>query len=151
PRPGDGSLYVLAGASVYRSTDGGAHFAHLGDFGALHGGDFADDGTVYLATDQGIQRAVDGAAFLASGTRVLGCVSWHGGALYGCTSQSIDGYALARSIDQGQNWTPILNLGQNIVGPLACVEDSVVCVQCYAAWPAFATQMGLQNQSQPMC
>ena len=149
--------YARAGGlhHLHRSTDGGATFTEVtSDIATIFVGLFKSDGTLYLATNTGIRKSPDGMTISPPATASeipVTCLALDGNTLYGCAADSTDGFAIGKSSDDGANWTPLLHLNQNIMGPAVCGSSTQVCTQCYSAWPTFAMQFGLPNTAQPMC
>jgi MYXO-CTERM domain-containing protein len=141
--------------ALYRSNDGGQSLQLIADaIPAIYGGTIAPDGTVYVATSSGVRKLPAGSTTLGpppAGSAPVTCVGLHGGALFGCSTEEASGFALARSTDDGQTWTPILRFSQDIVGPLQCATSTDVCLECYPMWSTFATQFNIRNVAQPMC
>jgi MYXO-CTERM domain-containing protein len=149
--------YARAGGlhHLHRSTDGGATFSDVSsDIATIFSGQFALNGTLYLATNTGIRKSPDGTSISPPATASeipVTCLALSGTTLFGCASDSTDGFAIGKSTDDGATWAPLLHLNQNIVGPAVCGSSSQVCTQCYSTWPTFAMQFGLPNQTAPMC
>ncbi|HJZ87461.1 MAG TPA: hypothetical protein VKN99_19940 [Polyangia bacterium] len=142
-------------STLYRSTDGGASFQPVAsDISTIFAATFAQNGTLYLATNGGIRKSPDGVSIspALAGATVVTCLGMGAqGALYGCGDTFADGFAIGKSTDEGAHWTPLLKFNQNIVGPLQCGSGTEECTMCYPAWPTFANMFGLPNQSLPMC
>jgi MYXO-CTERM domain-containing protein len=140
---------------LHRSTDGGATFSEVtSDIATIFIGLFKSDGTLYLATNQGIRKSPDGLTIGPPATASeipVTCLAIDGNTLYGCGSDSTDGFSIGKSTDDGANWTKLLKFNENIVGPIVCGPSAQVCTQCYSMWPTFAMQFGLPNTTQPAC
>jgi len=138
-----------------RSADGGVTYSLLRpDIALIYAGAFASDGTLYLATDTGIRKSIDGTNFLPQPIQnqvIVHCLTIVGNTLYGCADEATAGFSVGTSTDDGMTWTPLLRIHDNVVGPLVCGSSTQVCSECYSGWPAFATQLGLSNPQQPAC
>ncbi len=68
-----------------------------------------------------------------------------GGQVYVAADNYQDGFALARSSDEGAHWQPLLSFS-DIQGPKACATPLSVCV---AQWPALAAVLGARAEPAP--
>jgi hypothetical protein len=140
---------------LHRSPDAGVTFqvSSPADVGSIFGVVFNAGGTMYMATNQGVRKSPDGLVFAPPPTNavVVTCLAIQGSTLFGCAVDSVDGFAVGKSSDEGTNWMPLLRYNQNIVGPLVCGPGTQVCTDCYSMWPTFAAQFSLPNQTAPEC
>jgi MYXO-CTERM domain-containing protein len=149
------SVVTANNDALYRSTDGGQTLQLIVDaIPAIYGGTIAADGSVYVATSSGVRKLPAGSTTLGAapaGSPPITCVGLHAGALYGCSTEEATGFALGRSTDEGQTWTPVLRFSQDIIGPLQCAGSTDVCLECYPMWSTFAAQFNIRNLMNPMC
>ncbi len=142
-------VYIRAndglGTRLIRSDDGGMSFHQLTQtMVEMRGFALSDDGqTVWVGSSsrtEGILRSVAGGPFarvLANTT--VNCMRYHGGLLYICGDDSVDGYALGFSTDGGDHIEPLMSL-RDVVGPVpTCGPGSVVHDVCGPQWPAQQT------------
>lgn len=135
------------GTELHRSDDGGASTAVIAQSAEpMDGFALSDDGdTVWYGTGNralGIHRSVRGAAFtrVASAASVR-CMRFHGGLLFVCGDEALDGYSLAWSADGGDTLNPLMSL-RDIRGPLSgCAEDGGVSSVCAPVWTQLAPQL----------
>ncbi|MBX5482482.1 MAG: hypothetical protein IRZ16_11700 [Myxococcaceae bacterium] len=139
---------VVYASLVESSGEGNTRLLRSGDAGAtfqtvftgpapLNGLSVSEDGsTVFLGTDTGFYRSIDGGrtfsqlpAPTANASPLL-----DEGTLYACASQLKDGFALARSADRGDTLTTVLRLS-DIRGPLDCPAGSSTADVCPKFWP----------------
>src|SRR5262249_24727897 len=94
---------------LHRSTDGAATFSEVtSHIATIIVGLFKSDGTLSLATNTGIRKS-DGVSVGPPATASeipVTCLALEGNTLYGCASDSTDGFAIGKSTDDGANWTP---------------------------------------------
>jgi MYXO-CTERM domain-containing protein len=149
------SVMMSNNYALYRSTDAGATLQLIAAaIPAIYGGVMASDGSVFVATSGGVQKLPAGSTTLGpppTGSPPVTCLGLHDGALLGCSTEDASGFALGRSTDDGQTWTPILRFSRDITGPLQCAASTDVCLQCYVKWPTFAMQFNISNATAPMC
>jgi hypothetical protein len=135
------------GTELHRSDDGGATTVRVAQTSEpMDGFALSDDGdTVWYGTGnraQGIHRSVRGGAFtrVASAAAVR-CMRFHGGLLFVCGDEAIDGYSLAWSGDGGDTLNPLMSL-RDLRGPLrGCTEDGGVSSACGPVWTQLAPQL----------
>jgi hypothetical protein len=134
-RPGGVGTYLL------RSSDGGSTFRRIAETdGAMRGFALSDDGaTVWYGSSlsrEGLQRSVRGGSFSRTVAQPsVQCLRFHGGRLYVCADEGVDGYALGCSDDGGDSVAPLLSL-RAIETPVACPAGSSVGDRCAALWPS---------------
>jgi hypothetical protein len=152
-------------AVLYRSTDGGQSFQTVqslsngsGDgplVGTIFDAAFTPDGTLYISTNQGVRKSVDGLTFTTppDGAPIARCMTVRGGAVYACGDDTADGgFAIGKSNDDGATFTALMHYnGSTLVGPLQCGLGTQVCNQCYGMWTTFASQFSLPNTQAPAC
>jgi hypothetical protein len=81
-----------------------------------------------------------GASFTEWGTTLrLRALAERANQLYAATDNTLDGFALAESEDQGTTWKPLLRY-QDICGPSECGSISSTCA---GAWQALKTTLGI--------
>lgn len=124
---------------LYRSDDAGQSFAQVvessGPFSSVT---VSEDGaSVFAASESGLWRSTDAGQTFAERPRPdkNACVLRVGAVLYACGSQLQDGYAFARSDDDGETFTPLIRLHE-IAGPLECPAGTQTQDVCPAIWPA---------------
>lgn len=135
------------GTELRRSDDGGASTSLIAQSAEpMDGFALSDDGdTVWYGTGNralGIHRSVRGGAFtrLASAASVR-CMRFHGGLLFVCGDEALDGYSLAWSADGGDTLQPLMSL-RDLRGPLSgCAEDGGVSSVCAPVWTQLAPQL----------
>ncbi len=135
------------GTELHRSDDGGASTAMIAQSAEpMDGFALSDDGdTVWYGTGNralGIHRSVRGAAFTrAASAASVRCMRFHGGLLFVCGDEALDGYSLAWSGDGGDTLNPLMSL-RDIRGPLSgCPEDGGVTSVCAPVWTQLAPQL----------
>ena len=125
---------------LLRSDDGGAHFTRIQlTRSPMLGFALSDDGnTVWTASaDEGLQRSVGGAPFAPTMSRIRArCLRYASGSLYACGDSRADGFALARSDDQGDRFDVLLRLPM-LPGAVSCSPGTEGAV-CAAEWPAMS-------------
>ena len=125
---------------LLRSDDGGARFTRIQlTRSPMLGFALSDDGnTVWTASaDEGLQRSVGGAPFAPTMSRIRArCLRYASGSLYACGDSRADGFALARSDDQGDRFDVLLRLPM-LPGAVAC-SPGTEGAACAAEWPAMS-------------
>ncbi|HEX8954045.1 MAG TPA: sialidase family protein, partial [Polyangia bacterium] len=103
----------------------------------------------YVATRTGLLAGSDdGSATVptlaSTGTlQQTQCVDVHGGALYVCSSQfQPDNAAVARSTDNGQTFSSVLNYVDTL-GPVDCPAGTPVGDLCPSYWYMYGAQLGI--------
>jgi len=124
---------------LLRSSDGGATFSELvRSRGAMLGFAYSADGKTLFhgGPDDGLQRSTDSGKTWSRihDTRVR-CLRVHRGVLWICGTEETDGFALARSSDNGATIDPVLQFGR-IKGPPACELTTPVGAECPTRWAA---------------
>ena len=106
-------------------------------------------GRVYVATRTGLISGSDDGSATAptlAATSTLSqtqCVDVHGGAVYTCSSQfPPDNAAIARSTDNGQTFSSVLNY-VDTVGPVDCPAGTPVGDICPSYWYMYGAQLGI--------
>jgi hypothetical protein len=70
----------------------------------------------------------------------VSCLKWNGNVLYACGDQTIDGYTVGRSLDQGKSYERLLNF--ECISPYAeCSGSSSVGTICPPLWPFIEMQL----------
>jgi hypothetical protein len=70
----------------------------------------------------------------------VSCLKWNGDVLYACGDQTIDGYTVGRSLDQGRSYERLLNF--ECITPYAdCPASSPVSKICPPLWPFVEMQL----------
>jgi hypothetical protein len=129
------------GTLLVRSVDGGRTFQRLAETtGVMRAFALSDDGNTvwYGSSDraEGLRRSVRGGEFIRVGEQPsVQCLRYHGGLLYVCADEALDGYALGCSNDLGDHIVPILSL-RSLEDRSACGAESSVGSRCPALWPA---------------
>ena len=129
------------------SRDGGQSFADVLTIASdMLGFALSPDGTkvaaggpdvgLFVASTTDLQ--FDAAAAIGS----LRCLTWATAGLYACAQESIDGWTLASSSDDGQSFVPLWHV-QDLV-PLECEGSSSVGQVCPRAWLDVSAQIGAQ-------
>jgi DNA-binding beta-propeller fold protein YncE len=102
-----------------------------------------DDHTLWVSTSARLYRGHEGEGFVElPQPEANACTRQIGGALYGCGASWAQGWALARSLDEGTTWTPVFGV-RDVQGPHACPATSPVQQQCPSVWPQFAALAGI--------
>jgi MYXO-CTERM domain-containing protein len=136
--------------TVYRSTDGGQSFqAVLSVPAALTGLAYGASGSLLWASSAAaLYRSTDGGANFVTaatagtaGAPTMRCLTVRGGVVYVCADPVMDGYAAARSADNGATFTPVLAYS-SLNGPLVCGAGTPVTDSCGPLWPMLAAQLG---------
>lgn len=133
--------------TVLRSDDGGQSFTvALAQGDPLVNMDVSADGrTTWVATYNHLYRAHEGEPFtllpLPNGNA---CVTRQADGLYACGSTWIHDWALARSLDEGTSWQPLLNL-RELRGVADCPAGTPVHDLCTPLWPQMAQQLGMTS------
>jgi photosystem II stability/assembly factor-like uncharacterized protein len=73
----------------------------------------------------------------------LRCLKWTSAGLFACGDESVDGWTLARSTDQGQSFAPLWHVTDLV--PLACPAASTTGAVCPLAWPDVALVIGAES------
>jgi uncharacterized protein (TIGR03382 family) len=101
----------------------------------------ADGNTLWVATQVSLYRSRNRErAVLLSLPEGNACVQRQGEALLVCGASRLHDWALARTTDEGDSYTPLLNLPQLL--PTACPKDTPVHDTCRRYWPQFAETIG---------
>lgn len=137
------TLYVRAnvgfGTWLFKSTDGGAHVAHVASTtDPMLGFAISDDGrTVWIGSlNDGLLRSDDGGETFASVNRAeVLCLRQHAGVLWMCSNWQRTGYVLSRSEDRGASVRGVLRF-DDVVGPYDCPMPSEGQAYCVDRWPA---------------
>lgn len=144
---GDGGI---AGTLLLRSRDGGAHFdVMLQTRGAMLGFALSGDGRTVWAGGPDerdrLMRSDDGGAFTrVSDTQVL-CLRWHPSGLYVCANHIADHFAVGRSDDRGQHFTPLLRF-EDLTGPSpSCPARTVARDLCTPRWAQVRRLLGIPD------
>lgn len=141
------TVYVRAprglGTALLRSRDAGQSFTEVAaTAGPMLGFAISDDGATvwYGGATDGLWRSTDGGARFErlSMTPVL-CLRARGTALYACSDGPSVGWALARSIDQGRTFVPLLRFDA-ITGPARCPPTEAQSA-CEDRWTSLAPQL----------
>jgi hypothetical protein len=126
------------------TTDGGETFSEplrLDD--ALQGFALSPDGkSVFVSSPaRGTFRADSTALeFEQLACSGVSCLKWNGDVLYACGDQTIDGYTVGRSLDQGKSYERLLNF--ECITPYAeCPGSSPVSTICPPLWPFIQMQL----------
>ena len=141
-----GFLYVqgkLNGMdTIFKSTDDGASFTPVFSTTTVRAAVLDTDGTLWLSTDMGIKKSIDGGANWATGAtnRQYTCLAKRGATLYGCALNT-SGFAYGESSD-GSAWAELLKF-QNIAGVLSCAPGTLTHDMCEALWPGLQMQLGI--------
>lgn len=129
---------------LLRSTDRGATFTAVLELGeAINSVALSDDGaTVWAASAGRLYRSDDaGQTFAALAVPTQNaCVARQGAALLSCGWSPSDGWAVARSGDRGDTFTPAMRFS-DVAGVLACPAGSNVRELCEPMWPLFSAQL----------
>jgi photosystem II stability/assembly factor-like uncharacterized protein len=131
---------------LLRSDDGGQQWTDIftSAVGNLRGFALSPDGnTVAVGTEfDGLFRAPAGSSdFQQLSQLPILCLRWSDAGLYACINEFLygDGYIIGLSKDDGDSFTPILELA--CIEPLECAAGTTVGDTCPAAWPALAEQL----------
>ena len=146
---------------LIRSSDGGMTWSELAKIDATNDASGAPNRGIddvafdtaqkrtYVATRTGLLAGSDDGsatvpALTASGTlQQTQCVDVHDGALYVCSSQfQPDNAAIARSTDNGQTFSSVLNY-VDTVGPVDCPAGTPVGDLCPQYWYMYGAQLGI--------
>ena len=130
------------------SRDGGQSFADVLTIASdMLGFALSPDGTRVAA------GGPDAGVFVASTTDLqfnqtaatigsLRCLTWANAGLFACAQESIDGWTLASSTDDGQSFVPLWHV-QELV-PLECEGATSVGQACPRAWLEVSAQIGAE-------
>ena len=148
--PNDADLVYLRTSSATSSRllvtrDAGQSFQEHYAGGPMLGFALSPDGSrVYLGgLEDGLWTA--GSATLTFEQRSelpIQCLAATADALYAC-SNTMGGFALGASRDDGTTFTPLLQL-EDVRGPLACSPQASVA-RCDAEWPDLARRLGVPD------
>ncbi|HEX6839473.1 MAG TPA: sialidase family protein [Polyangia bacterium] len=146
---------------LIRSSDGGMTWSELYKLDATNDASGAPnrgiDGVAfdgaqnrtYVATRTGLLAGSDDGSVTVPTLAPTGtlqqtqCVDVHGGALYACSSQfQPDNAAIARSTDNGQTFTSVLNYVDTL-GPVDCPAGTPVGDLCPQYWYMYGAQLGI--------
>jgi len=136
---------LIGARRLVRSEDGGETFANELREDGLGDVVISDDGgTVFTASRLGgVFRSDDGGMTFerVHANLPVACLALHDDALYACVDDRMAGYALARSMDRGVSWEPLLRLNE-IQEMLPCPTCSDVGIECPAWLPDVAFDLG---------
>jgi hypothetical protein len=125
-------------SALYRSRDGGMQWSEVArTHGAMLG--FAIDDTgrdlwIGSAAGDGLERSLDGGdTWTTVATPHVQCLRWFAGSLFVCGDWVTDGWALARSSDQGATLEPLLRFDE-VQGAFACPATSTEGSVCVSRW-----------------
>jgi len=76
------------------------------------------------------------------------CLSFSDAGLFGCGDQSLDGFIVGRSDDQGASFQRSVDL-TCVRGPVTCDSGTSIGSLCPAAWPYVQSQLGATECSPP--
>jgi hypothetical protein len=129
------------------SRDGGQSFADvLTISGDMLGFALSPDGSKVAAGGPGAGLFVASSADLqfnpAAAVGSLRCLTWASAGLFACAQESIDGWTVAASTDDGQSFEPLWHV-QDLV-PLECDGSSSVGQVCPRAWLDVSAQIGAE-------
>ncbi len=138
---------VGLGTMLLRSDDGGSTYRELTRTDdQMVGFALSDDGsTVWVASQnrtEGIRRSVAGGAFTrVRATVTVQCLRQHGGVLYVCADEVVDGYMLGSSVDGGDSFDALMS-GRLFAGPSpTCTSATQVGMVCGPLWPMQRTTL----------
>jgi len=123
----DGKTVIAYGKGVYRSTDGGSHWAKTLTHRSVYSGAFGSGETVYAATDNGLYISNDDGMtwkeVKAIGSQPLLQVVADGNVAYAVTALGIE-----RTADDGATWTQLkkLPLGIEFIGVAPSDPNDIV-------------------------
>jgi photosystem II stability/assembly factor-like uncharacterized protein len=150
--PGDSEQMLVScldvrinASRILHSEDGGRTFKAVLAFpeptSALV---YADGGrTVYASGHSHLFVSRDaGRTFVAAPSpRGNSCVATHGGRVYTCGAEGLDGYSLAAGRTSSDALSPVFRLPA-MLGPYHCKEGTPVYDQCAPLWPEQAQMIG---------
>ncbi|WP_437734792.1 WD40/YVTN/BNR-like repeat-containing protein [Sorangium sp. So ce1335] len=152
PRDAD-VLYVRIASApgrLFVSTDGGAAFAPVFETqGFVRAFAISPDGAaVAVGSDiDGVFRAPSSTLdFERVSTIAPRCFTWTETGLYACASEFLDGFTIARSLDGGATFEPLLQQAC-LLGPLECAASTRVGALCPIDWPRIALMTGHEDCS----
>ena len=137
--------YGIPGA-LLQSRDGGRTFSErpLELPTPVQGFALSADGSVLVAANpfDGTFRA-EREAFAFEQVRCGGtsCLGFAGDALLGCGSESLDGFLIGVSRDEGESFSRVL-AQSCIPGPIGCPDASGVVSACANTWPELRARLG---------
>lgn len=153
--PDDDRVFVrLDGlpGTLLESSDGGVSFRQVLELRVpVQGFALSPDGSSVLVTNSfdGSYRAdLDTLEFERIACRGPSCLSWTAQGLFGCGTNSTDGFVLGASSDDGASFERVVDLSC-VRGPLACDPDSSIGATCESAWPAIQLQIGAERCAPP--
>lgn len=131
---------------LYRSTDGGDHFAEvLATFDGIRDVVIRGDEVLVATKEDGLFRSVDRGATFApiANSPQANCLGDRGDALFSCGANwEPDLFALGRSADAA-SWTKVFRFSE-MVGPLSCPVGTVQHDRCEVQeWPMVRQQFGI--------
>lgn len=136
-----------APTALLRTTDGGQTFTELTrSVGPMAGFAYADDGqTLWYGGPNpadGLQRSTDGGRTWRQLSRVqVSGMRFRAGTLWVATNWVLDGFALAKSTDNGDTLQPILRTFCDVGSVPTCPAASDVTGLCGARWPLFRSSI----------
>ncbi|WP_394832841.1 hypothetical protein LVJ94_40705 [Pendulispora rubella] len=133
--PGSGSRLLV-------TDDGGKTFRTVRTGAALLGFALSGDGSkVWVGGADGLFVASrDDLTFVKKSDTQIQCLTWFGGTLYACSTES-SGFIVGASTNDGANFAPLLHLA-TVRGPLAC-GNGTPTANCLVEWPAIRDQLGI--------
>jgi photosystem II stability/assembly factor-like uncharacterized protein len=136
--------------ALFLSTDGGMTFTNILSVpAALNGLAYGSTGmqvwgssvdALYRSTDGGTTFSTVATAGQAGAPR-FHCLTVRNDLVYVCADPLMDGYAAARTADNGATFTAVLAY-PSLNGPLQCPASTPVGMMCGSLWPALASQIG---------
>jgi photosystem II stability/assembly factor-like uncharacterized protein len=129
------------------SRDGGQSFADVLTIASdMLGFALSPDGSKVAAGGPGAGLFVASSADLqfnpAAAVGSLRCLTWADAGLFACAQESIDGWTVAASTDDGQSFEPLWHV-QDLV-PLECDGSTSVGQVCARAWLDVSAQIGAE-------
>ncbi len=130
------------------SRDGGQSFVDVLTIASdMLGFALSPDGAMVAAGGPGVGLFLASTADLqfnpaAAAIGSLRCLTWAAAGLFACAQESIDGWTLASSTDDGQSFTPLWHV-QELV-PLECEGSTSVGQACPRAWLEVSAQIGAE-------
>jgi photosystem II stability/assembly factor-like uncharacterized protein len=142
------------GSEILLSEDGGQKFkvaTHVNE--PIRNIAFADHGKqIFVAGTSHIYTSRDGGHLFSplAKPNTNACLAVDGSITYACGSSADgrDGFALAKSLDDGTTWAPMMAL-EDIKPPSQCPADSTVQRLCGALWTNQATVIKASKSADP--